>query len=70
MALQPFLDAPTQNEPYKLIDILPMAYPKGQAPVCEMTGLPAKVKCETEHITYTTTTGRRPRSPGTASCVK
>ena len=51
MALQPFLDEPTTNEPYKLVDILPMAYPKGKAPVCEMTGLPAKVKCETEHIT-------------------
>ena len=51
MALQPFLDEPTDNEAYKLVDILPMAYPKGKAPVCEMTGLPAKVKCETEHIT-------------------
>ena len=51
MALQPFLDEPTNNEAYKLVDILPMAYPKGKAPVCEMTGLPAKVKCETAHIT-------------------
>merc|ERR1712138_112626 len=46
------MDAPADEAPpYKLVDILPMAYPKGQAPVCEMTGLPAKIKCETEHIT-------------------
>ena len=36
---------------YKIEPLNTLAFPKGAAPSCELTGLPASVQCITTHIT-------------------
>uniref|UniRef100_A0A7S2V026 MalT-like TPR region domain-containing protein n=1 Tax=Fibrocapsa japonica TaxID=94617 RepID=A0A7S2V026_9STRA len=41
--------APEAN--YRIEPLNTLAFPKGKIPKCELTGLPARVQCVTEHIT-------------------
>lgn len=45
--------------PYRLEKLNTLAFPKGQHPRCELTGLPATVQCTTSHITLYYSTKER-----------
>uniref|UniRef100_A0A6V1NX31 Uncharacterized protein n=1 Tax=Heterosigma akashiwo TaxID=2829 RepID=A0A6V1NX31_HETAK len=39
------------DQDYRIEPLNTLAFPKGRLPVCELTGLPARVQCITTHIT-------------------
>lgn len=43
--------SPMKELPYRVEKLNTLAFPKGQHPRCELTGLPATVQCITPHIT-------------------